>query len=233
MRTRVKICGVTNVEDALRAARAGADAIGLIQVPSAKRYIPPALAAEIANCLPPFVTPVLVFADAHPDLILETARHTGVATVQLHGHETVHTALALHQLQVIKRLEVGLTLKPELEHWALLDRHQLSAILLEGPGRSSSSPQSAQAYTGGGTGTPTDWESIAHTLASFDRTALPPIVLAGGLTHDNVAEVVRAFRPWAVDTSSGVENPALPLRKDPRRLDAFLSTVRAAEHSPN
>lgn len=228
MRTRVKICGVTNVEDAHRAARAGADAIGLIQVPSAKRYIPPSIAAEIAASLPPFVTPVLVFADASPDLILETAHLTGITTVQLHGHETVHTALALHRLQVIKCIEVGLTLKPELEHWALLDRHQLAAILLEGPGRSASSSSPSPAiptYTGGGTGTPTDWDTLAQTLSTFDRSALPPLILAGGLTPENVAEVISRFRPWSVDTSSGVENPAIPLKKDPKRLSQFLKNA--------
>jgi phosphoribosylanthranilate isomerase len=227
MRTRVKICGITSVEDALLASRAGADAIGLIQVPQARRYITPDLAAEIANCLPPFVTPVLVFADAAPGQILEIAHRTGISTVQLHGHETVATALALHQLQVIKRLEVGLTLKTELEHWALLDRHQLAAVLLEGPGRSSSSPQHTGQYLGGGTGTPTDWESLGSILDQVDRSVLPPLILAGGLNPDNVADIIRRFRPWSVDTSSGVENPAIPLKKDPKRLSAFLKNATA------
>ncbi|MFN4242433.1 MAG: phosphoribosylanthranilate isomerase [Tepidisphaerales bacterium] len=233
-RTRVKVCGVMHVEDALRAVRAGADAIGMIQVPHARRYIPPDTARAIAAALPPFVTPVLVFADAEPAHILDVAHQTGVRTVQLHGHETVRTALALHNLSVIKRLEVGITLKAELEHWALLERRHLSAVLLEGPGRASAStqgtaePAAATPVVHGGTGILTDFDAVAWALSQIEPGILPPLILAGGLNPDNVAGVVRRFRPYAVDTSSGVENPAVPLRKDGRRLHAFIDAVTRA-----
>lgn len=233
-RTRVKVCGVTTVEDALRAVRAGADAVGLIQVRHARRYIPPETARSIADALPPFVTPVLVFADADPAVMLNVSRETGIRTVQLHGHETVSTALALHQLSVIKRLEVGVTLKAELEHWALLERRHLAAVLLEGPGRAAASthslPQSSEmpAAVTGGTGVLTDFDTVAWVLSQLEPGIVPPLILAGGLTPDNVASVVRRFRPYAVDTSSGVENPAVPLRKDVRRLHAFVDAVTRA-----
>lgn len=222
-----------SVEDALRAVHAGADAIGIIQVPHAKRCVPPDTAAAIAAALPPFVTPILVFADASPDHILETAHYTGIRTVQLHGHETVTTALALHNLSVIKRLEVGVTLQAELEHWALLSRGQLAAVLLEGPGRASpaaSSDPAPPSLPTGGTGVLTDFDAVEWTLSQLEPSLLPPIVLAGGLTPDNVTAVIRRFRPFAVDTSSGVENPAVPLRKDPRRLQAFLAAVARAHN---
>lgn len=231
MRTRVKICGVTNVEDAIFAARAGADSIGIIQVPTAKRRVDTGTAADIAAVLPPFVTPVLVFADAPPSDIRVICERTGIRTVQLHGHEPVETALALHGISVVKRLEVGITLAAELDHWSLLDRSALSGILLEGPGRSQrSSVETAPAVITGGTGTLTDFNQVELTLERVDRTALPPLLLAGGLTPENVTAVVRRFRPWGVDTSSGVENPAVPLKKDPRRTQAFIEAVHSADH---
>lgn len=219
MRTRVKICGVRSVEDALLAARAGADAVGVIQVTAAKRCIPVSSAADIARVLPAFVTPVLVFADTPIDDIVAVCKATAVRTVQLHGHEPVSVALALNArlgITVIKRLEVGLAFRAELDHWSLLDRNVLAGVVVEGPGR-------------GGSGVETDWDALEWDLSQFDRTALPPLILAGGLTAFNVAAVVRRFRPHAVDTSSGVENPAEPLKKDPFRLKAFFEAVRQAD----
>lgn len=219
MRTRVKICGVRTVEDALLAAGAGADAIGIIQVPGAKRRVSTAVAAEIAQALPSFVTPVLVFADSTFDDISAACRTTGVRTVQLHGHEHVDAALELHNalgVSIIKRLEVGVTLHSELDHWSLLNRNVLAGIVLEGPGR-------------GGTGTETDWDSLHWILSEFEESALPPLTLAGGLTPDNVSMVIRRFHPHAVDTSSGVESPAEPLKKDRWLLEAFLEAVRKTD----
>lgn len=216
MRTRVKICGVTCVEDAIVAVRAGADAVGIIQVPTARRCVSLGAACDIAAALPPFVTPVLVFADASVDTIRRTCDRTGIRTVQLHGHERVETALALHGTVVTKRLEVGVTLKPELEHWSLLDRSALAGLLLEGPGR-------------GGTGTATDWYALGSVLDEFEPDTLPPISLAGGLSPENVGEIVARFRPFAVDVSSGVEAAATPGRKDAAKVAAFLEAVHGAD----
>jgi phosphoribosylanthranilate isomerase len=213
MATRVKICGVRSVEDALLAAEAGADAIGIIRVEKARRYVELPLAAEIVAAIPPFVTPVLVFADTDPAMIRHSVEITGARTVQLHGHEPVDVVHQLAGLCIIKRLEVGLTLRAELDHWSLLDRRSVSGIVVEGPGR-------------GGTGVETDWDALHATLEGLDRTTLPPLILAGGLHEGNVAGLIRRFAPFAVDTSSGVENPAEPLRKDPRRLEAFIHAAR-------
>lgn len=204
------------------AARAGADAVGVICVPSARRYIQPELAAEIAGALPAFVTPVAVFADATMAEVRRVVEPSGIRTVQLHGHEGVSAAMELHKelgVTVIKRIEVGLTLKAELDHWSRLERNVLAGILVEGPGR-------------GGTGVETDWEALAWSLSgelSQDRSSVPPMILAGGLTPENVATIIHRFRPHAVDTSSGVENPAEPLKKDTWRLTAFMQSVAAAD----
>lgn len=219
MRTRVKLCGIRSVEDALLAARAGADAIGVIQVPTARRFVPLAQAAEICHSLPAYVTPVLVFADAPIDDIILACNRTGCRTVQLHGHEPIATALTLHAVagvSIVKRLEVGVTLRSELDHWSRIDPAALGGLLLEGPGR-------------GGGGVESDWDAIHWALTGTDPTSLPPIVLAGGLSPDNVYSVIRRLKPHAVDTSSGVENPAEPTRKDPRRVEAFLDAVHAAD----
>jgi phosphoribosylanthranilate isomerase len=225
MRTRVKICGVRSVEDGLLAARAGADAVGVICVPGAKRYIGRELVAEIAGALPAFVTPVAVFADAPIAEVGRVVKGSGIRTVQLHGHEPVAVAMELHKelgVSVIKRLEVGLTLGAELDHWSMLQRSVLAGIVVEGPGR-------------GGTGVETDWDALAWTLAEgrggsgVDWSELPPVILAGGLTPENVGIAIRRFRPHGVDTSSGVESPAEPLKKDLWRLQAFMEHVRAAD----
>lgn len=221
MRTRIKICGVRTVEDAVLAARAGADAVGIIQVPTAKRFVPAETAAEIAGALPAFITPVLVFADSPVAEIVAACELTGVRTVQLHGHERVAVALELHAAigaTIIRRCEIGLSLRTELDHWSLLNRNVLAGVLLEGPGR-------------GGTGVPSDWDALEWTLNSLDRNALPPIILAGGLLPNNVAAVIQRFRPHAVDTSSGVESPATPLKKDARLIEAFLDAARHADQA--
>lgn len=201
------------------AARAGADAVGVIRVPGAKRCVSVETAAQVVGALPAYVTPVLVYADATAEQMLDDCRRTGCRTVQLHGHEGVSLALELHAragISVIKRLEVGLTLGAELDLWSLLDRRVLSGLLVEGPGR-------------GGTGVATDWDSLEWALSAHARDVLPALVLAGGLTPANVGAAVRRFRPYAVDTSSGVENPAEALRKDPWRMEAFVDAVRKAD----
>ena len=205
MPVRVKICGITRLEDALAAARLGADALGFNFWPGSKRFIAPAEARRIIRALPPLLATVGVFVDPSHDEAVAAAAVSGVQVLQLHGDEPPEACRAF-QLPVVKGLRVG---GPEA--LAELDRYAgLAGILLD-----AASP----GY--GGSGLTFDW-AIARAAA-----ARVPLLLAGGLTPDNVGEAVRAVRPWAVDVASGVESS--PGVKDPVKLAAF---IRAAKEQP-
>ena len=219
-RTRVKICGIGHVEDALAAARAGADAIGLVFHPAASRNVSPQRAGEILSALPPFVTPVGLFVDADPTKVRETARALGLRHLQLHGHESPELVAELRDFTIIKALRVdAATFGSELESWrkaiAALRLVHLQGFVLESAGAA------------GGTGKPNDWETIRRHRQRGDFVGLPHLIAAGGLTPDSVAAVVRDLRPWAVDVSSGVESA--PGRKSPEMIEAFIRAVRCAE----
>jgi phosphoribosylanthranilate isomerase len=201
--TRIKMCGITSPEDALLAVEAGADAIGLIFWPQSKRAIDITRAQAITRVLPPLVATVGVFVDETPDYVRTVADAVGLSGVQLHGDE-----------------------RPE--PWARFPRPVLKAMVVEA--YSDSPWQTARAgilvdahdpVTVGGTGRTVDWTLAARIAATR------PLVLAGGLTPDNVAEAVALVRPWGVDVASGVERA--PGRKDPDRVRAFVAAVRAAD----
>jgi phosphoribosylanthranilate isomerase len=199
-RTRIKICGITRVEDALAAARAGADAIGMVFYKPAPRCITVDRAREILAALPPFVTAVGLFVDAAPDEVLRTTADLGLRHVQLHGRETPETVAALRGRAVIKALRVSPdTLEDKLRTWRhAMARHALSylcGLVLETGG----------APAAGGTGVENDWGLIRELQRQRAFEGLPPVIAAGGLTAGNVGRVVRELRPWAVDVSSGVE----------------------------
>jgi phosphoribosylanthranilate isomerase len=200
---KIKICGITNREDALEAAAAGADALGFVFVRSSPRYIDPDTAAEIIACLPPFLTTVGVFADADRETIQTTARRCALRAVQLHGSESPDFCRTWSGLCVIKAFRIqndhSLTDLPRFatDAW-LLDTHV--------PGQS------------GGTGIAFDW-SLALKAKAWGR----PIVLAGGLNPINVAAAVQQVRPYAVDVSSGVES--VPGKKDVDKMRCFVSAV--------
>jgi len=204
---RVKICGITNPEDARLAAELGANAIGLNFFPESPRSISPFTARNILRELPPFVAPVGIFVNwaAEPVIVLSQALR--LAAAQLHGDETPQTVAQVAQkIPVIKalRMEKGKALTS-------LPRHRAAtAFLLDG----------AHAGQFGGTGAATDWDA-ARTLAQSHR-----VILAGGLTPENVAEAIRTVRPYAVDVASGVES--LPGKKDPAKLRAFFAEVARA-----
>jgi phosphoribosylanthranilate isomerase len=215
-RTRVKICGITRVEDALAAARHGADAIGIVMHRHAKRYVPMATARQIVGALPPFVTPVALFVDAPTQEILDTARDLSVRHVQLHGHEMPDEIAPLLPLRVIKAVRVTrMGLKEDLLRWRGAAPN-LTGIVLETP----------SARDGGGTGVPNDWDFIESATQAGDFTGLPNIIAAGGLTPETVADVVRRIQPWAVDVSSGVES-SIGIKSE-EKIAAFCRAVREA-----
>ncbi len=179
--TRVKICGITNREDALAACGLGAHALGFVLAESPRR-ISPERAREIIAMLPPLVATVGVFVDSPPEEVAELRRFCGLDWVQLHGSESEAEALALGP-RVIKALRVGPGREPDPLSYAgcalLLDTYHPDAV--------------------GGTGLSFDW-SLAQDIA-----AQRPVILAGGLNPSNVAQAIAQVKPFAVDVSSGVE----------------------------
>lgn len=218
-RTRVKICGVGHVEDALAAARAGADAIGLIFHPAAKRNVSLERATEIVRVLPPFVTPVGLFVDASAERIREVSLRVGLRHVQLHGNEPVELVAALREFTVLKAIRVHAdTFGSDLESWRAQIRklrlEHLQGLVLETAGAS------------GGSGVANDWATINRHRQRGDLIGLPHLIAAGGLTCESVGQVVRELHPWAVDVSSGVEDQ--PGRKSHEKVEAFIRAVREA-----
>jgi phosphoribosylanthranilate isomerase len=202
---RVKICGITRLEDALAAAELGADALGFNLWPGSRRWVRPEAAREMVSRLPPFVTPVGVFVNQAPDEVRRLAAAAGVAVLQLHGDEPPGECLGLG-LPVIKSFRVA---GPEdLE--PIAGYAAAAAVLLD-----------SRSEGFGGSGRAFDW-GLARRVASGK-----PLVLAGGLTPDNVAEAVRAVRPWAVDVASGVE--ASPGVKDRERMARFIRAAKEAD----
>lgn len=204
---RVKVCGITTVEDGLLAARLGAHAIGLVFWPKSPRFVEIDQARAIAAALPPFIARVGVFVDAPRDVLVGTAEAVGLDVLQLHGEESP-ASLANLPRRVIKALRVtpgfqADSVDPYLEG--------ACGILLD----------SGSAAQPGGTGQPFDW-----SLAEAVRARVPHLVLAGGLTAENAGPAIRAVGPDAVDVSTGVESA--PGRKDEARLSAFIAAVARA-----
>lgn len=204
--TRVKICGITNLEDALAACDAGADALGFVFAPEARarnRYIEPDAAQQIVEQLPPFITTVAVCVNEP----IERLAHllTFIDCVQFAGEEDADIVAAMAHL-AIKTFRAGPDFDPEDLH-----RFPCRACLLDAcvPGAH------------GGTGQTCDWDAARAAVATGK-----PIILAGGLTPENVADAVRAVRPFAVDTSGGVE--AAPGKKDHERIRRFIENAKAA-----
>jgi phosphoribosylanthranilate isomerase len=207
MPTRVKICGITRLEDAQRAADLGAAALGFNFYPPSPRYIGPAAASAIIRCLPSSVTAVGVFAnETDAGHLISLAREAGVAAVQVHGpaFPVLDELLAAFTLAVAVAVREGF--KPED-----LRRLKASVYLLD----------AFDPVLPGGTGKTFDWS------AAREAKQYGPIILAGGLTPENVARAVREVRPFAVDVASGVESA--PGIKDPVKLRAFFAAVAEAD----
>lgn len=201
---KVKICGITRIEDAVAAVEEGADAIGLIFASASPRYIEPDRAREIIRQLPPFVTPVGVFVNESRGGILRTIGVTGIRCLQLHGGESPSDTEG-YPVPVIKSFRVA-------EDFDLqsLAAYTADAYLLD-----AYSPASP-----GGTGKTFDWRIAGEALT------LGRIILSGGITPANVAEAVRSVRPYAIDLSSGVESS--PGVKDRMKIRALFEQIRSA-----
>ncbi len=201
---RVKICGITNAEDARVAVAAGADALGFIFVEGTPRFIAPETAAGIIAQLPPFVTPVGVFWDHAPGHVKAVAEQCGLAALQFHGDEPPE-ALADHRLPVIKTIKVGAVVDLEA-----MSRYRAAAFLLDSPAR----------WSEGEAREPIPW-ALAREAAGRR-----PIILSAGLTPDNVVDAARRVRPYGVDVNSGVE--AHPGKKDPEKVRRFVMRAKGA-----
>lgn len=206
MATAVKICGITRVEDALAAARAGAHAIGLVFYAPSPRYVTPAKAAEIISSLPPFITAVALFVDAQPEEVRAVLAEAPVQLLQFHGAEPPDLCREFARPYVkTVRMKPGV----DLLQYAR-DFRDARALLLD----------SHVEGLHGGSGAAFDWGLIPRGLPL-------PVILSGGLTVKNVTQAVRSVRPSAVDVSSGVES-AKGI-KDARKIAAFIKGVRDAD----
>ena len=203
MSTRIKVCGITRLEDALACVEAGVDAVGFNFWPGSKRHVAVAEAAEIAAALPPGILRVGVFVRARPSEVQSIVAAVGLGAVQLHGDEDPADYLeAGAPLWQVLRIESSL---PETVS------ARAAEVLLD-----------AKAEGFGGSGRSFDW-----SLARGARRYGLPFWLAGGLTPSNVGEAVRRAEPTGVDVASGVESR--PRMKDPALVRAFVAAVRAAE----
>ncbi len=205
MRTRVKICGITRIEDGLAAAAAGADAIGLVFDPASPRRVTPAAARGIVAALPPFVTAVGLFVDAAAEAVREALGAVPLDLLQFHGSEPPEFCRSFRR-PYLKAIRMRPGVDPHADARCYADA---SGLLLD-----SFSPVAA-----GGTGECFDWSRVPGDLAK-------PVILAGGLDPANVAEAIARVRPYAVDVSSGVERSKGI--KDAAKIAAFLRAVAQA-----
>lgn len=206
MRTRVKICGITRVEDGLAAARAGADAIGLVFYARSPRAVSAAQARTIVRALPPFVTTVGLFVDAAAEDVRHVLQAVPLDLLQFHGDESpeqcrIYGRPYLKALRMREGVDVAATARTYGDAAGLLVDTYVEGVA-------------------GGTGLAFEWSRLPHDLAR-------PVILAGGLTPDNVAAAVVQVRPWAVDVSGGVE--AAPGLKDAAKIAAFIRGVKSVQ----
>lgn len=207
---RVKICGITNHEDALAAVRAGAHALGFVFHPPSPRYVTPEKAAAIVSTLPPFVAAVGVFVNRPREEVESVAVRAGIHTLQLHGNELPEDCIGFGR-PVIKSFRVSRE-KP----FPVLARYRVSGVLLD----------SGSGNAWGGTGVPVDWHYAVEHLNNLAQTVRSRLVLAGGLNPENVGRAIRLVQPSAVDVSSGVEDE--PGKKNESLIKEFIHAVRNA-----
>lgn len=204
----VKICGITNFNDAIAAVRYGADALGFVFAPS-KRKIKPDAARKIIKALPAKVEKIGVFANEDTKIVLEIAKYCGLTGIQLHGEESVEYCSCLIGYDVIKVFRVGNNLESDNIN-AYTDRNSINRILLD-----TYIPDQI-----GGTGKTFAWE-----IAASQHFPSIPVIIAGGLKPDNVAQAIRIGHPFGVDVSSGVEKE--PGIKELEKLKIFLERAKA------
>ena len=202
------MCGVCRAEDAIAAAAAGADAVGMILHAKSKRLIEAQYAMAVADAIPPLVSRVGVFVDARAPFVAQCARSLKLDLIQLHGHETPDFVRSLAAFRVVRAVRVA-----EYDAWARESIPNLVGLLIDG------GP--------GGTGEANDWDAVEAAIKKIPPRV--PLFLAGGLTPETVGAVAARFRPWAVDVSSGIE--AQPMIKSAEKMLAFARAVRDADGS--
>lgn len=199
---RVKICGITSLEDALVAVEAGADALGFVFHDDSPRHVTPDEAAGIIAALPPFIQTVGLFVNRPIEYVKDTAARCRIDLVQLHGDEPPEFCDAVER-RVIKAFRVQ-----DITSLDSIRNYRVAAHLLDA--------YSPTAY--GGTGLTFNWD-IATVAREFG-----PVILAGGLTPDNVRDAIETVQPYAVDVSGGVESA--PGRKDPEKVREFIRRAK-------
>ncbi|MCG8379974.1 MAG: phosphoribosylanthranilate isomerase [Proteobacteria bacterium] len=201
-RTRVKICGITSLEDAMVAVEAGADAIGLVFYEKSPRYVAIDTASRIVNSVPPFINCTGLFVDADKNYIREILKQVSIDTLQFHGQEMEH-ACTLYGKPYIKaiRMSNDVDLVSEIKTYASARALLLDTFVKDTPG---------------GTGISFDWDKIPKDLTK-------PIILAGGLDINNVKQAITKVKPYAVDVSGGVETEKG--KKDPNKIINFIREV--------
>jgi phosphoribosylanthranilate isomerase len=201
--TRIKFCGLTRLDDVQLAASLGVDAIGFVMTRRSRRCVEPAAAARLRDAVPPYITTVALVMDDEPALVDEVLHVLRPDMLQFHGDET-DEACAAYGVRYTKAIAMG-------EGAGALERlrrfPRAAGLLLDGHGLGEQ----------GGSGQRFDWSLMPKDLAQ-------PLILAGGLDADNVAEAIRVARPWAVDVSSGIESS--PGIKDRAKMERFISAVR-------
>ncbi|WP_434511315.1 phosphoribosylanthranilate isomerase [Desulfitobacterium sp. AusDCA] len=235
--TRVKICGIRSLEEALWAVEAGADALGFILVPHSKRYIEPQKLRQITAHLPPFINKVGVFAGEPPNRVSEIIRYCFLDTIQFHGGEPVdhyrHIKAAKIKVisldpQQITSSNSGHPNNPRKNvaspNWELLHTEAsqglVQGILLDSTVQGQS----------GGTGTPLPWKELHFkTILAEIKKANIPFILAGGLHPENVQEAIQITQPYGVDVSSGVEREG---RKDQEQITRFIHAAKTKASKP-
>jgi phosphoribosylanthranilate isomerase len=200
---QIKICGITNIEDGLAAASAGSDALGFVFHPPSPRYVTPGRAREIIGSLPPALCTVGVFVNLAAAEVLQIAEFCELDFIQLHGGETQEYCRRFPRERLIK----ALSFRSEDEFAEMAD-YQVRAFLVD----------AHDPVRFGGTGKTCDW-NLARKAA-----ALHPLILAGGLSEENITAALEAVRPLAVDISSGVEMQ--PGKKDHEKIRSVIAAVR-------
>ncbi|MCD8535386.1 MAG: phosphoribosylanthranilate isomerase [Verrucomicrobia bacterium] len=208
MITRVKICGITRIQDAQHAVESGADALGFMFYPASKRHIDFSSARKIIQSLPSFVTRVGVMVNPSEDEVDMALEVAGVNCLQFHGEEPPES-ITRYSVPVIKAFRVkDSSSLDQLEHYSSANAFLLDSFV---PGAH------------GGTGHTFNWD-LVQSARKFGKN----IILAGGLNPENVGRAIQAVQPYALDVSSGVES--MPGVKDPALLEAFMSQVRLHSH---
>ncbi|MDA8427872.1 MAG: phosphoribosylanthranilate isomerase [Geobacteraceae bacterium] len=200
---KVKICGITSPEDAFTAIEAGADALGFVFYSASPRHVSPEQAAAIIRGLPPFVQTVGLFVNEDSAIVNSIADQCGLDVIQLHGEETPEYCESIRR-RILKAFRVK-----DITILDALPKYRVAGYLLDA--------WSPAAH--GGTGQTCNWEIAAEAVHRGER-----IILAGGLTPENIAESIRQVRPFGVDVSSGVESA--PGRKDASKLRRFVELAK-------